>query len=160
MAEYGEWNRKGATLSDVTAEAEYGVDRNFIVKGIQSAKLEYRDGAISADDVFSVMRTQKGRASSCSTSAGLRCSGMSFSESIPASSHWHHPANPNSLTKASLTARVVEGLSARPWAEDWEERRTEHSTGNRIGWSRWPNWPSLSKQKRRRSLPLKGPKSR
>jgi hypothetical protein len=27
MAEYGEWNRKGATLSDVTAKAEYGVSR-------------------------------------------------------------------------------------------------------------------------------------
>jgi len=25
MAEYGEWNRKGATLSDVTAKDEYGV---------------------------------------------------------------------------------------------------------------------------------------
>ena len=24
MAEYGEWNRKGATLSDVTAATEYG----------------------------------------------------------------------------------------------------------------------------------------
>ena len=32
MAEHGEWNRKGATLSDVTAEAEYGVSRDFIVK--------------------------------------------------------------------------------------------------------------------------------
>ena len=39
MAEYGEWNRKGATLSDITAEAEYGVKRDFIVKGINSGKL-------------------------------------------------------------------------------------------------------------------------
>ena len=31
MAERGEWNRKGATLSDVTAKAEYGVSRDFIV---------------------------------------------------------------------------------------------------------------------------------
>ena len=44
MAEYGEWNRKGATLSDVTAKAEYGVSRDFIVKGIQTGKLEYREG--------------------------------------------------------------------------------------------------------------------
>ena len=36
MAEYGEWNRKGATLSDVTAEADYGVSRDFILKGIRS----------------------------------------------------------------------------------------------------------------------------
>ena len=42
MAEYGEWTRKGATLSDVTAKSEYGVDREFIVKGIEAGKLEYR----------------------------------------------------------------------------------------------------------------------
>ena len=44
MAEYGEWNRKGATLSDVTAKKEYGVDRDFITKGIHAGKLEYREG--------------------------------------------------------------------------------------------------------------------
>jgi hypothetical protein len=37
MAEYVEWNRKAATLSDVTAQTEYGVNRDFIVKGIRSA---------------------------------------------------------------------------------------------------------------------------
>ena len=36
MAEYGEWNRKGASLSDVTAKKEYGVDREFIIKGINA----------------------------------------------------------------------------------------------------------------------------
>ena len=45
MAEYGEWNRKGATLSDVTATKEYGVSRAFIVRGIRAGKLEYRAGA-------------------------------------------------------------------------------------------------------------------
>ena len=39
MAEYGEWNRKGATLSDVTAKKEYGVDQEFIVKGIRAGSL-------------------------------------------------------------------------------------------------------------------------
>lgn len=38
MAEYGEWTRKGSTLSDVTAQKEYGVDRGFIVKGIKGEK--------------------------------------------------------------------------------------------------------------------------
>ena len=46
MAEYGEWNRKGAVLSDVTAQKEYGVTRDFIMKGIQVGKLEYREGAV------------------------------------------------------------------------------------------------------------------
>ena len=35
MAEYGEWNRKGAVLSDVTAQKEYGITREFIVEGIE-----------------------------------------------------------------------------------------------------------------------------
>lgn len=58
MAEYGEWNRKGATLSDVTAKAEYGVSRDFIVKGIQTSKLEYRDGAIWGNQYLRVLRSQ------------------------------------------------------------------------------------------------------
>ncbi|MBI2911743.1 MAG: hypothetical protein HYY05_06340 [Chloroflexi bacterium] len=58
MAEYGEWNRKGATLSDVTAEAEYGVSRDFIIKGIQTGRLEYRDGAIWGNPYLRVLRSQ------------------------------------------------------------------------------------------------------
>ena len=58
MAEYGEWNRKGATLSDVTAETEYGVGRDFIVKGIRSGKLEYRDGVIWGNPYLRILRSQ------------------------------------------------------------------------------------------------------
>ena len=58
MAEYGEWNRKGSTLSDVTAKAEYGVNHAFIVKGIQAGKLEYRDGAIWGNPYLRVLRSQ------------------------------------------------------------------------------------------------------
>ena len=58
MAEYGEWNRKGATLSDVTAKAEYGVSRDFIVTGIQTGKLEYREGAIWGNPYLRVLRSQ------------------------------------------------------------------------------------------------------
>ena len=58
MAEYGEWNQKGATLSDVTAEAEYGVDRGFIDKGIKAGKLEYRDGAIWGNQYLRLLRSQ------------------------------------------------------------------------------------------------------
>ncbi len=32
MAEYGEWNKKGATLSDVTAKKEYGVEQELIIR--------------------------------------------------------------------------------------------------------------------------------
>ncbi len=58
MAEYGEWNRKGATLSDVTARKEYGVDSDFIVKGINAGKLEYREGAIHGNPYIRVLRGQ------------------------------------------------------------------------------------------------------
>lgn len=46
MAEFGEWTRKAAVLSDVTAAKEYGVGREFIVKGINSGKLEFREGSV------------------------------------------------------------------------------------------------------------------
>ena len=58
MAEYGEWNRKGVTLSDVTAKKEYGVSRDFIVKGIRAGKLEYREGAIWGNPYLRLLRSQ------------------------------------------------------------------------------------------------------
>src|ERR1039457_779207 len=58
MAEYGEWNRKGATLSDVTAQTEYGVSRDFIVKGIRAGRLEYREGSVWGNPYLRVLRSQ------------------------------------------------------------------------------------------------------
>jgi len=58
MSEYCEWNRKGATLSDVTAKKEYGVDRDFIVKGIRAGKLEYREGVIWGNPYLRILRSQ------------------------------------------------------------------------------------------------------
>ena len=58
MAEHGEWNCKGATLSDVTAKKEYGVDRDFIVKGIRAGKLEYREGAVWGNPYLRLLRSQ------------------------------------------------------------------------------------------------------
>jgi hypothetical protein len=58
VAEHGEWTRKGATLSDVTAEAEYGVSREFIVEGIKKGKLEFRDGAVWGNPYFRLLRSQ------------------------------------------------------------------------------------------------------
>lgn len=58
MAEYGEWNRKGATLSDATAKKEYGVDYDFIVKGIKAGKLEYREGVIWGNPYLRLLRSQ------------------------------------------------------------------------------------------------------
>jgi len=58
MAEYGEWTRKGATLSEVTARKEYGVDADFVVTGINAGKLEYREGAIHGNPYIRVLRGQ------------------------------------------------------------------------------------------------------
>jgi hypothetical protein len=38
MADYGEWNRKGGTLSDATAIKD-GVTHDFIVEGIRAGKI-------------------------------------------------------------------------------------------------------------------------
>ena len=58
MAEYGEWNCKGATLSNVTAQKEYGVDWDFIVKGIRAGKLEHREGSIWGNPYLRILRSQ------------------------------------------------------------------------------------------------------
>lgn len=58
MAEYGEWNRKGATLSDTTALKEYGVGTEFIVKGINSGDLEHREGSVWGSPYIKVLRGQ------------------------------------------------------------------------------------------------------
>jgi hypothetical protein len=58
MAEYGEWNQKGASLSDVTAKKEYGVDREIIIQGIQTGNLEYREGVMWGNPYFRILRSQ------------------------------------------------------------------------------------------------------
>ncbi len=58
MADDGEWNRKGGTLSDVTAQKEYGVTRDFIVQGIRAGKLEYRDASMWGNPSIKILRGQ------------------------------------------------------------------------------------------------------
>jgi hypothetical protein len=58
MAEYGEWNQKAATLSDVTAKKEYGVDQAFVIKGINVGKLEYREGSVWGNSYIRILRSQ------------------------------------------------------------------------------------------------------
>jgi hypothetical protein len=58
MVKHGEWTRQGATLSDVTAQKDYGVDRNFIVQGIRSGKLEYREASMFGNPCLRILRSQ------------------------------------------------------------------------------------------------------
>src|ERR1700738_4031747 len=46
------------TLSDVTAQKEYGVTRDFIVKGVQAGELEFREGAVWGNPYLRVLRSQ------------------------------------------------------------------------------------------------------
>jgi len=79
MAEHGEWNRKGATLSDVTAHKEYGVSRDFIVEGIRAGKLEFREGSMWGNPFLKVLRSQLeqyiGRKTWLETAGGQKESG-------------------------------------------------------------------------------------
>lgn len=58
MAEYGEWNRKGASLSDKTARKEYKVDQEFIIKGIEAGKLEYRYSSVWGSPFIRILRRE------------------------------------------------------------------------------------------------------
>jgi hypothetical protein len=58
MAAYGEWNRKGAVLSEVTAAKEYGVTREFIYEGIRAGKLEHRLGVVHGNPYYRILRSQ------------------------------------------------------------------------------------------------------
>ena len=58
MAEYGEWNRKWATLSEKTAKKEYSVSRDFIVEGIRAGRLEYREGSVWGNPYIKILRRQ------------------------------------------------------------------------------------------------------
>ncbi|VVB71059.1 Uncharacterised protein [uncultured archaeon] len=58
MAEYGEWQRKGASLSNVTAKKEYKVNDDFIISGIEAGKLEYRHGSVWGNPYIKVLRRQ------------------------------------------------------------------------------------------------------
>ena len=58
MADHGEWNRKGAVLSDVTAKKEYSVTREFIKEGIRAGKLEYRIGVVWGNPYLRILRRQ------------------------------------------------------------------------------------------------------
>jgi tRNA(Ile)-lysidine synthase TilS/MesJ len=58
MAEFGEWNQKNATLSDLTAQKEYAISSEFIINGIKAGKLEYREGSIWGNPFLRILRSQ------------------------------------------------------------------------------------------------------
>ena len=53
-----EWGRKGATLSDKTARAEFGLTQDEIIAGIRAGKLQYRPSSIHGNPWLRLLRRE------------------------------------------------------------------------------------------------------
>jgi chromosome segregation ATPase len=53
-----EWGRKGATLSDKTARAEYGLAQEEIYAAIDAGKLQYRPAAMHGNPWLRLLRRE------------------------------------------------------------------------------------------------------
>ena len=51
-----EWGRKGATLSDKTARAEFGLTQDEIIAAIRAGKLQYRPAAMHGNPWLRLLR--------------------------------------------------------------------------------------------------------
>jgi hypothetical protein len=58
MADDGEWARKGASIDGPTAERQYGVTREFILRGVRAGKLESRKGSAWGTPYLRVLRSE------------------------------------------------------------------------------------------------------
>src|SRR5580658_4398983 len=59
MELYGdEWGRKGATLSDKTARAEFGLTQDEIIAAIRAGKLQYRRAAMHGNPWLRLLRRE------------------------------------------------------------------------------------------------------
>ena len=58
MANDGEWTLKNGTLTDGTAQKEYGISREFILQGIRANKLEYREVSMYGNPCLRILRRQ------------------------------------------------------------------------------------------------------
>jgi len=53
-----EWGRKGATLSDKTARAEFGLTQDEIIAAIRAGKLQYRSAAMHGNPWLRLLRRE------------------------------------------------------------------------------------------------------
>ena len=59
MELYGDdWGRKGATLSDKTARAEFGLTQDEIIAAIRAGKLQYRAAAMHGNPWLRLIRRE------------------------------------------------------------------------------------------------------
>ena len=50
------WSKKGATLSDKSARAEFGLTQREIIRAIQEGKLQYREGSVYGNPFLRLLR--------------------------------------------------------------------------------------------------------
>ena len=55
---HAEWNEKGATLSDKSAEKEFGISREKIRKAINGGILQYRINYVYENPYFKLLRRE------------------------------------------------------------------------------------------------------
>lgn len=53
-----DWGRKGATLSDKTARAEFGLTQDEIIEAIHAGTLQYRQGSIYGNPWLRLLRRE------------------------------------------------------------------------------------------------------
>ena len=52
------WGRKNETLSDKSAEKEYGISREDIIDAINSGELQYREGSMHGYPWYRLLRVE------------------------------------------------------------------------------------------------------
>jgi hypothetical protein len=52
------WGRKNETLSDKSAEKEYGISRKEIIDAINAGELQFREGSIHGNPWFRLLRVE------------------------------------------------------------------------------------------------------
>lgn len=55
---YGLWGQKNATLSDKTAEKEYGIPRKEIYDAINAGELQYRESSMHGNPWYRLLRVE------------------------------------------------------------------------------------------------------
>ena len=52
------WGQKNATLSDKSAEKEYGISRHDIINAINAGELQFREGSTHGNPWFRLLRAE------------------------------------------------------------------------------------------------------
>ena len=58
IEQYGEWGRKGATLSEKSACAEFGLTQDEIIDAVNAGKLQYRISSMHGNPWIRLLRRE------------------------------------------------------------------------------------------------------